>query len=124
MNTHSIAIWAKVSASDKDPKTDKDLKTDLHINVWKLSESSCDRHLDVGIMLNDRQGVHSLFIYVPVQDFSLDDFSDLGGLLLDDSATCAAVFNEHLTITKKHPAICGDVTIHGKKSEKNLAYIE
>ncbi|WCB46639.1 hypothetical protein [Nitratidesulfovibrio vulgaris] len=114
MNMHGIAIWAKSSDAGKD------LKADLHINVWKLSEDSRDRHLDIGIMLNGRQGVQSLFVYVPSQTFSLDDFHDLGSLLLNDETTCAAVFNEHLTVTKTHPGTHGDIVINGKKSKKRF----
>lgn len=98
----SFALYAKIDRDNTENNKDEEkqeLVADIHFNLWNVSDSN-QLFLDIGIMLENLDSRHSVFLYCP---FSVkqEDISDLGNLLSRDNRLLNAVFNENYSLLNR-----------------------
>lgn len=82
----SLAIWYEKAKG----YNIREIHLDLHINFWKIPNQKV---LDLGINIPDADKISAIYLYIPEEKLSKDNFDDLGGVI-SDKKLLHAVFNE------------------------------
>ena len=90
----NLVIWYEKNEID-DPK---EMFAELHINFWKIPHrKSSNKLLDIGINISNANIVSVIYIYIPGEQLTKENFDDLGGILISKQLL-QAVFNEEYGI--------------------------